>query len=755
MPADRLLNTVLRAYQEAPNPSDPAETDRILATTTTLLASLGNPLNLALLTSHFLTARAIWQAPPGGLRTCLRVLGVYNTAAIRVRRNELDNTAAAAAAAAGRTFWSGQRQQPPPPAVGSGVRAEAWARAVAKGLDDRSPRWQHALVLAGVLVGMESGERASLSRGLRATLEQAVVTAANLALEDPARTGPLGRGAVVLALTYAFPLLSDPAKQLLNGNVLPPAVIEAALGEEGFQHGAFIDAIANDVVPSRGIVWTGASPSVARLQHVESRPLVQNMGSVSRLAAFAIQTATDTNVVLHVQEELQVFTAQLLEKWGRCALSTVDMAVEAATLSPEVLQRPWPMLWRLLRKVMYTVVAILQPIVGRSLLDSRLRNHLTAPTVAMKTLHTLRNLSFISSRGGASSFQVYTFTYMAALDILTRYPEACTAFLRETLPPPLTGGINTPPPPVVQALTLFYLNTAEHLPLSLTTDAADALILAPATAHLAPSSSSWLTSASAAPGGRSPASAAPAPTLELELFEAAHSAVLAVLSCPQHGALAAALLPFYVDALLAALRAARVSPRQFRLAAATAVRVASPPFPLAADEPLLAETLLEVLRARAADDPDVGVRPLPLPLPPAGQADVGVGVGDPSSGSLPPPPQPPMSEQSVLVLALLDALPCLAPPRRLPEWLDRAAGAAAAVADPALREPVRARLLDLLASGELDAERGLAGLEWWSGRGGRDKLLRLGAGAVAVVADDEAPMMSGALAAGRGVTSRL
>ncbi|KAL7626600.1 hypothetical protein AAE478_003372 [Parahypoxylon ruwenzoriense] len=677
MPADRLLATALQAYQTAANP---AETDKILATTTTLLTNLNNPLNLSLLTSHFLTARAIWQFPDG-LRTCLRVMSIYNTAAIHVRRNELDNA----------TLTWGQTP------AGSGVYSEDWSRAIAKGTDEKSSRWQHVLVLTGILMGMEGDERRSLSRALRSTLEQAVVTAANLALDDQIQTGILGRGAVVLALTYAFPLLSAPARDMINANALLPATVEAILGAEGFQQGDFIPPIAKDIIRWQKIQWHANSPSVIRLQRLESRPLAQNMGPLSRLASFAVEHATDANMVLRVHEELLAFTTTLLDKWSHSQLSTVDLSVESMVLLPDVIQGPYPMLWQLFKKIMYTIVAVLQPIIGRSLLDPHLRNDAVAPVVATKTLHALRNLSFISTRQGAGSFQAYAFTYLASLDIITRYPGACSSFLQDTQPPPpsQTGSV---PSPVVQALTLFYLNTAEHLPLTLPTPTCERLIITPATAYLSPTSS-WLTS---------PANDPPS-ALTLELFEAAHSATLSTLSCPQHSVVAAALVPFYVDALLSSFPS-RISPRQFRLAFRTVMQIATPPYPLSFSHPELAETLLEMLRFRAS--PDGGASTHPLPQPPGHEP------GDATQ----PPAAAPISEQMALVLALIDALPYL-PVHILEEWLTRAAESAAAIADPRMRDAARHRLWDVLASGEMDVERAAVGVAWWGTKGGRDTVL--------------------------------
>ncbi|KAI6092587.1 hypothetical protein F4821DRAFT_224424 [Hypoxylon rubiginosum] len=708
MATNRLLTTALRAYQNAPNP---AETPKILGTTTTLLTHLNNPLNLSLLTTHFLTARAIWQGPRD-LQLCLRIVSIYNTAAIHVRRNELQNA-------------DSSTVQPP---VGSGVSSDDWARAVAKGLDDRSSRWQHVLVLTGILMGMESENRGSLSSSLRSNLEQAVVTAANLSLHDHLQTGPLGRVAVAVALTYAFPLLSHPVMGQIDMNALLPALIEALLGEEGVQNGDFVSSITEDITPGRTISWHGNMPSVARLQKLEGRPVAQNMGPLSRLVAFAVQHATDSNIVLRVHDQLLDFTAGLLDKWSHCPLSAVDISVEAAVLSPETLRDPYPKLWQLSKKILYAVATISQSIVGRSLIDPSIRNDIVAPSLAAKTLHTLRNLSFVSTRQGASLFQFYTFTFLTSLDIITRYPAACESFLRETQPPPPQTG-NVVPSPVIQATTLFYLNVAEHLPLALATPVCEALIIGPATAYLSPTS--WLTS---------PANANPPSSQTLDLFESAHSAVLSVLSCPEHGAAAAAHIPFYVDALLASFPA-RISPRQFRVAFRAVVQIASPPSPLAAVQPELAEILLETLRFRAVDG---GASIVPL-LPPVGEQPAAASnqqqqVGGAGAGA---EPNQLISEQTALILTLLDALPYI-PLHALEEWLARAAETMNAVADPAMRQVVRQRFWDVLAA-EMDVERAALCVAWWGTAGGREMVVL---GRPRPVDDPTAFLMSGALGVG-------
>ncbi|KAK6842604.1 peroxin 8 [Apiospora arundinis] len=267
--ADRLLTTTLRAYQE---PHRPTDFDRLLASTATLLSNLNNHLNISLLTSHLLTARAIWDLPPvgaDGLRTCLRILSVYNTAALHVQRHEEENA---------KLTWG---QQP----VGSGVRCDVWARAVAKGADDRSERWKHLLVLTGTLMGMESEDRRALSRGLRSTLEQAVVTAANLALEDIARrrmahtaVAELGSNAVMLSLAFVFPVLSDHHKQMLNCDLVLPAAVRAMTGPEGFQNGDFLRSISAGNVAGHETFYRASPSSFAQVQQLEAETAASKYG---------------------------------------------------------------------------------------------------------------------------------------------------------------------------------------------------------------------------------------------------------------------------------------------------------------------------------------------------------------------------------------------------------------------------------------------------------------------------------------------
>lgn len=674
MPADQLLNTVLSLYQSV---HDGPKTDQIIGSTVTLLSTLSNPLNLAVLTSELLLSPAIWHRRDGVI-TSYRIISVYHTAARHVRQPD-------------DTPLPGGRQ---PGRLG----CDAWVKGVVKGADERSSRWQHLLVLTGVLMGMQGHDAPkSLSNGLRNTLEEAVVKAANLALERPMQDGPVAAASISVALGFALPLLSEFHLASINADALLPNAVWTLTGEEGFLEGHFLSTINSGMSRTRQgdqevIHWPATSTSFHLIQQLDRKPLVAGMGTTAKLIMHAIQHARDPAAVLRAQDALLEFSRQILDKWQACVLSEVELKTESEHLTPETLQTTWPHLWNLLTKVLYSVVAALQAVMGRCLLDPRLRSNLTAPSTATKTLHTLRNLFFISSRDGNGNFQAYSFVNLTSIDILSRYPDAAASLLQE-IRPDIAGAI--PQHPLYKTLDLHYLTLAEHLPIALSTAASESLIVQPASPYLAHS---------------------PVTPLMRELFESGHTAVLSVLSCPHNSPLAISLVPFYVDNLFSSFPQ-HTSPRQFRVAFKTVTQIVSPPFPVSATNPDLAETLLEMVRFRA-----MNASTSPLPATEGEAGDV-------------------LSEQSALVLALLDALPFLDVPL-FEAWLPLAAESVAGVADPQMRLPVRKRMWEVLESGEMDVERSQLAVSWWYARDGRELVLGAERGLASEV------MMSGALVEG-------
>lgn len=331
-----------------------------------------------------------------------------------------------------------------------------------------------------------------------------------------------------------------------------------------------------------------------------------------------------------------------------------------------------------------------------------------APVLVTHALNILRNLYFITSRIGAHQFSQHTFVYLTAIDVLTQYPIQADAFLKSICP--ATIG-NIPNHPLDRCHDLYFLNTAEHFTLVLSAQTNEELLVSAATPYLTAGESSHL----------------------LPIFEAAHSVLLAVLSSPSSAALIAAKhLPFYVSSLFAAFPT-NLSPRQFRLAFKTLLRVTAPPSPLSSSQPDLPNVLCELVHHRALSAP---ATPLPTSLhPPPG----------PDGVEQVPPGEPPLSEQAVLALTLLDALPILPVPL-LEEWLPLCADLTNRILDEELKRMVRRRFWEVLVGGEMDPERSTVAVAWWSTRGGRGRVM-FGVEGTEVGDGGDGYLMSGALPA--------
>jgi hypothetical protein len=552
------------------------------------------------------------------------------------------------------------------------------------------------LVIGGVLLGMEGQERQGLSRGLRTTLENAMVTAANLALDNLASGGILGAESIVLTLNHTFPLLSDSVRRELNYDALIMIMVPAITSTEGYQDGYFLEAIDYDVRPVSGnkFDWSPKSPSFLQLQKLASKPLISSMGPLSRLIAHAIENMNASLKLVEIREHLLKFTGDLLEKWQRNKLSEIDPSEEDAFLTPDTLRVTFPVLWQTLKTAMFATVVILRAVIGRTLIDPVLASPQQAPVTASQTLLVLKNIHFISSRLGSNAFSAYTFVNLTSIDILTRFPSSSLSFLR-SIYPAQAGQI--PAHPLERNHDLFYLNTSEHFTPSLSPADAESLIVAPCTPYLNPEANAHL----------------------LEIFEAAHSAMLSVLAAPQNADLTAKVLPFYVESLFASFPR-NLSPRQFRFAFKALMQISTPPNQLSSSQPMMAETLLELLRHRALNAPTT---PLPSSLAIKGQADAQT-------------QEMPLSEQAVLLLTLLDALPNVTL-SVLEEWLPLAADLLNVIQDRGMREHCKKRFWGVLESGEMDVERSAVCVSWWSTRGGRERVLFGDQGA--------GPFMSGGL----------
>lgn len=264
------------------------------------------------------------------------------------------------------------------------------------------------------------------------------------------------------------------------------------------------------------------------------------------------------------------------------------------------------------------------------------------------------------------------------MDILATHPLQAEAFIQATKS---ADHSSVPRHPLDRNLDLFFLNTAEHFTLVLTSNLCEELLISAASPYLAAGGNNNL----------------------LPLFEAAHSVMLAVFSAPQNAQLTAKHLPFYIEALFN-VYPHNLTARQFRLAFKTLLRLTSPPAILAATDPMLSATLLDLLYERAKV---ASTEPL-FPHPSQETSDL------PNSREL--------SEQAVLVLTIIDTLPQLQLDL-LNEWLPLAAETVNAIEDNTMREHCKEHFWHVLVGGEMDPNRSGLCQAWWSTEGGRELLL--------------------------------
>jgi hypothetical protein len=458
------------------------------------------------------------------------VLSVFNTAAITIAQRD-----------------SAQDQQLPNASSIQGLAPDEWLKAVVKGADSKSPRWRHLLLLGGILLGFEGQNRKTLPQNLRKKLESAIVKAVAFALDEIEHFPTIAAHTVVLVLNYTFELLSDWERSQINYDRLLPLFINTAFSSsEGLESGYFLGVIDHDFreVEGKKFAWLEPSPSFQKIQSILSSPLVGGLGPLSRLVAHAVENVRDPGLVIHAMDRLLDFSRTLTVQWRLNKLSEIDPSEETEFLEQTSLQKTLPTLWRLLRTSLFSIVIVLRAVLSRTLNDPILghdrREYLPilrpkaifeltshrpdAPSLATNSLHILRNLSFVTARLGQNASSQHTFVFLAAIDLLAQYQDLSQRFL-EAIKPSESGRI--PAHPVERCLDLFFLNTAEHFTLVLTPEVNEKLLISAALPYLASGGNNNL----------------------LEIFEAAHSVVLAVLAAPRSADMAATHLPYYVGTL--------------------------------------------------------------------------------------------------------------------------------------------------------------------------------------------------------------
>jgi len=651
---DRSLATLLRSLQTSRNAEDAA---RLLPSATGLLSRLSNPLNITLLASQLLANPSLYPRPVN-LTSCRGVFSVFYTAALRCAENDINTEKA-------------QHDR-------SELSLPEWTAAVVRGANNDSPRWRHLLLLGGILLGFEAPGHSHLPSDLRHKIEVALVTATNLALQEKDANDANSQLCIVFVLNTIFPLLSDQARAQVSYDLLLPVLVEATyFSPEGLEHGYWLGTIDADVrqVSPTHFHWDTKSISAVRVREIKSRVLVSALGPLARLIAHSVESVHEPGLLVAVLARLAEFSRNVALSWRQNKLSEIEVSEEGDFLDDATRRSTLPELLQLLRNTMFSIVICLRAIAGKALLDATLSSDGKAPTLAIQTLHILRDLYFISHRFGQHSSSQYMFVNYTSIDILNQFAPQAESFL-SSVRSKQTGII--PIHPLDRLNDLFFLNTAEHFTLTLHPQATEELLVKAVMPYITTNGDRRLN----------------------ELYEAAHSVLLAVFAAPRNGAVSAQHIPFYVEALLHSFPAS-LTPRQFRLAMKSLLQVSAPPSPVAASMPQLQEVVMEMLRSRLPHAPE-------MLLPPS----------DPALSES----ATPVSEKSVLLLSIIENLSLL-PVFLLGEWLVIAAESLQTLADPVQKNECQERFWEVLSSGEMDVERAALCVTWWTSRGGRELVL--------------------------------
>lgn len=329
---------------------------RLLGSATTLLTILSNPLNLTLLTAQLLSAPAIWSRPRG-LHITVRVFSIFNSAAIQVLDNEESSIAT-------NNFSSR-----------TNLAKEDWIIAVIKGADERSPRWRHLLALGGLLLGFEGQERRGISESLRRKLENAIVRALNLALQEIQPGDEVAINSLTMTVCHVFSLLREPEKNGINHDILLPRLSWAAFfSTEGLHFGYFLSTMDADIVEglNRKFSWSVKSSTYFQVQRITSSPLIASLGALSRIISYSIGHVQNMELLPALIGDISAFTKSLCTQWRQNKLSEIDLKEETTYLSDETIRTSLPLILRVLKLSMFSIVVMLRSLLERGLEDARI-----------------------------------------------------------------------------------------------------------------------------------------------------------------------------------------------------------------------------------------------------------------------------------------------------------------------------------------------------------------------------------------------
>lgn len=252
---------------------------------------------------------------------------------------------------------------------------QEWAIAAMKGLDDKSSRWRHLLVLGGLLIGFEGQERKGIPKTLRTKLGDAIVLALNLALEDIEESPELAVNSIVLVVSLVFGLLTEREKSGINHDALLPRLFWAPFfSKEGLHFGYFLSTIDADIVEgdNRKFDWSVKSSAYSQVEGIASSPMLSSLGALSRVIAYSVDHVLNVDLLPTLFGDISAFTRSLCIQWRQNKLSEIDPTEEKTFLSDDTLEKSLPLLWKVLKLSLFSTVVILTALMEHVLGDARM-----------------------------------------------------------------------------------------------------------------------------------------------------------------------------------------------------------------------------------------------------------------------------------------------------------------------------------------------------------------------------------------------
>ena len=322
---------------------------------------------MTLLTSQLLSLPSIWQRLHSP-STTHRFLGLFSNAYVRVAQVEPNS-------------YNRSGQVPP-----RRLSPEDWVLAVTKGADEKSPRWRHTCLFAGLLIGMGRQRGSHVPIFLAHKVEAAVVTSANASLTTSETQSEDAGNGIALTLGHVYDFMSEPQKRSINFDLLLPVLVHVVFSSKTCLHsGYFLSMIDADVFQkdAQKFEWSSGSTTFARVQQLSKSPIFSILGTLSRLMALGIENVSRPDILATIMTDLCSYSRSLCVQWRQNKLSEVDASEEEMYLGEETLGETLPVLWRILRSSMFTIVLMLRTILGRVLVDGRISTDLGKPSQVM------------------------------------------------------------------------------------------------------------------------------------------------------------------------------------------------------------------------------------------------------------------------------------------------------------------------------------------------------------------------------------